>query len=287
MSHTLKNKQHVKHSHTNHQSYTTSGFHLSSIQIPLQTWKQTTLTLLVILFLLSSCHKQDVPKSELRLKQEAIAKELGFNPNNVSDVIPDKKNSLVFNSIEEAKAYFKLMNGNPPIVITEENKSITSYSTVQSVLRSNNISSIELTPKTFSDPESDFYEDSIMPYTGGAQIQYHPCTMQRWFVINGFRVDFKYKISDNGLLNVKDFRSELIGITMGLDYKQTSIEFDSFPRTNMIYFTLTGTKDYSIFVNGLGTFTHGFLTIKGTFNTVTGEKHMTYYEELDNGHNDK
>lgn len=275
MKKTSKTQKHVKRISSHYQHYFRRCLYLFNLQNFNKIFSQNALILCIGVLFFSSCQKQDIPKSETRIKQEQIAKELGFKT--ISDAVANPNNSLVFNSIEEAKAYFKVMHGSAPVVLNKSNIGITSLHTVQSVLHSNGVL-FEVKPKTFRDPISDFNDDNIEPDNSGIQTQYHHCTMELWFGINGMRVNFNYAIDDNGLISAKDFNSDIEGITAGLGYTQKSVDAFSFPGSSYIRFTIIGIKTYSLFIGGIGTIATRQITINGRFNTNTGEKIITFYE---------
>jgi len=84
-----------------------------------------------------------------------------------------------------------------------------------------------------------------------------------------FNAIFNYSSDDDGNVTASDFDSYTTGFTMGTTYNHIS-SYHSVSSNGTINFTITGTLDYNIFVDGLGTVWTDPVTMVGSYNPCSG-----------------
>lgn len=195
----------------------------------------------------SSCNKERSPVvgPTLFIPPSESVKSFGFDLEKEMVIIGGNHPTAIavsFNSIEEARAYFK-----PIIEHLRRTKS-------SSAARQEPIQP-EVTPGL-----EGMLEDPI----GGSG---HMAVMTDMFMLSGYSVVFNWTQNADGSLSASGFTSNVVGITWGESWEQTGSSWQSYPNSTLIYFTVTGQATYSVILKGVGTVFTLPVVAKGVYDT--------------------
>jgi hypothetical protein len=237
-----------------------------------------------------------------RNKQLQIVAQLGLNMGSItlhdSGNIKLSDGPLVFNSIAEAKAFFRPLKAIQGISYREDGTSFKRQKLIN-VLKyvrenANLINSwtdeyvlnapynIRHSTNSASSREGGggcVIEDEPFRLTddgcggGGQPGQPTPglADMTRWVLWSGYHLSFNYTFGATGTLTVTNVTTNLVGLTPGISWTTSNTQvFTNYPGSALIYFDVMGYQNYNIIVEGLGTIFTQKVHLIGIFNTNTG-----------------
>ncbi|MGJ1267339.1 hypothetical protein ACR78F_04555 [Sphingobacterium spiritivorum] len=226
--------------------------------------------ILLGIFIVSSligCQKNEVAPSSSRTEKENLIKDLGFQLSKVrienSSANTQDKNTLIFETKEEAKAYFSKLNKTQKHVISDR----------QILLQDTLIQKNYITyAKAGTGGEGGGTDD---PDDGDPIGDGPPATanMQVWVGFVGYDIGFTYQRDmQTGELIVNNVSSALIGMTLGVSWEQSNTNsFINYPNSTLIHFDIKGYRSYDLIVEGIGTIFTEVVHLKGTYNTKNSQ----------------
>lgn len=239
---------------------------------------------IVAAFLLPGCQKQINKQDGLAEKQKSLLRQIGFDLKSISlesnSAISKAGDAIVFNSVEEAKAFFRptitdrnvLHKGNihKPIKI-HRIKDVLLFvkKNALQINQSNNNEIAALAAKT-DDPYNE--EDLGSGSSDGT------ADMNSWTLWSGYHLSFNYHKNAAGHISVDGVSSNLIGFTLGVSWTQSNTQsFINYPNSALIHFDVMGYQHYNIIVEGVGTVFTQVVHLSGIYNTNTGAYDLTVH----------
>lgn len=217
--------------------------------------KKNLLVILALGLFLSSCQKEISPEINDKRK---ILESIGFNLKSVNfdDTLEASKlTPLKFESIEQARNYFK------PFI--DKFSTATDF---KSITANNKLLWDSVKIETLPLPNAVPPADSTV-------------TLQEVVVWTGYQVSFTWHWGNNtsggGFYSAFGFTSGLTGFHPGVSWTPGIGSYVNYPNSALIYFTVTGTQHYNLFINGIGTLFSQPVILSGIYNINTHAYNIT------------